>query len=216
MARPVPPLGRHLVSFGAVARCRAPHPGRAIQSSGVPAANGGARLRGRLRGSLPCSRRRRPVFDGGEGGGGVSFRSGVARSPVRGAVFAPGGRVAAGRGRVPPYGPPAGLGRNASPPGVPPSPVGGKRCGRWPRFEFAPADAGAGRCAGSLETFGFKQTFWSLLGLWPKVTRAGARNTPLPLLKEKRPWSAIRKAHRAGAIKKDRRKAVFLICQERC
>ena len=122
MARPVPPLGRHLVSFGAVARCRAPHPGRAIQSSGVPAANGGARLRGRLRGSLPCSRRRRPVFSRGVGGGGVSFRSGVARSPVRGAVFAPGGRVAAGRGRVPPYGPQAGLGRNASPPGVPPSP----------------------------------------------------------------------------------------------
>ena len=30
--------------------------------------------------------------------------------------------------------------------------------------------------AGSLETCGFKQTFWSLLGLWPKVTRAGARN----------------------------------------
>ena len=86
---------------------------------------------------------------GGVGGGGVSFRSGVARSPVRGAVFAPGGRVAAGRGRVPPYGPPAGLGRNASPPGVPPSPAGGKRCGRWPRFEFAPADAGAGRLVSS-------------------------------------------------------------------
>lgn len=120
-------------------------PARAIGFSGVPAANGGARLRGRLRGSLPCSRRRRPVFGRGVGGGGVSFRSGVARSPVRGAVFAPGGRVAAGRGRVPPYGPQAGLGRNASPPGVPPSPVGGKRCGRWPRFEFAPADAGAGR-----------------------------------------------------------------------
>ena len=111
-----------MVSFGTVARCRAPHPGRAIQSSGVPAANGGARLRGRLRGSLPCSRRRRPVFGRGVGGGGVSYRSGVARSPVRGAVFAPGGRVAAGRGRVPPYGPQAGLGRNASPPGVPPSP----------------------------------------------------------------------------------------------
>ena len=34
----------------------------------------------------------------------------------------------------------------------------------------------AGYCAvsraGSLETCGFKQTFWSLLGLWPKVTRA--------------------------------------------
>ena len=35
---------------------------------------------------------------------------------------------------------------------------------------------GLGERAGSLETFGFKQTFWSLLGLWPKVTRAGARN----------------------------------------
>ena len=33
--------------------------------------------------------------------------------------------------------------------------------------------------AGSLETCGFKQTFWSLLGLRPKVTRAwGRRITP--------------------------------------
>ena len=29
--------------------------------------------------------------------------------------------------------------------------------------------------AGSLETCGFKQRFWSLLGLWPKVTRARGR-----------------------------------------
>ncbi len=29
---------------------------------------------------------------------------------------------------------------------------------------------------GSLETAGSKQSFWSLLGLWPKVTRVGARN----------------------------------------
>ena len=34
--------------------------------------------------------------------------------------------------------------------------------------------------AGSLETCGFKQTFWSLLGLRPKVTRArGAELSPL-------------------------------------
>ena len=38
---------------------------------------------------------------------------------------------------------------------------------------------GLGERAGSLETFGFKQTFWSLLGLRPKVTRAGARNVLL-------------------------------------
>ena len=41
----------------------------------------------------------------------------------------------------------------------------------------------AGSCAvsrtGSLETCGFKQTFWSLLGLRPKVTRArGAEHSP--------------------------------------
>ena len=35
------------------------------------------------------------------------------------------------------------------------------------------------RRAGSLETCGFKQTFWSLLGLRPKVTRArGAEYSP--------------------------------------
>ncbi len=33
------------------------------------------------------------------------------------------------------------------------------------------------RRAGSLETCGFKQTFWSLLGLRPKVTRARGRGT---------------------------------------
>ena len=32
--------------------------------------------------------------------------------------------------------------------------------------------------AGSLETCGFKQRFWSLLGLRPKVTRARGRGTP--------------------------------------
>ena len=34
------------------------------------------------------------------------------------------------------------------------------------------------RRAGSLETCGFKQRFWSLLGLRPKVTRARGRGTP--------------------------------------
>ena len=38
--------------------------------------------------------------------------------------------------------------------------------------------------AGSLETCGFKQRFWSLLGLWPKVTRARGRGT-LPAEKRK-------------------------------
>ena len=71
------------------------------------------------------------------------------------------------------------------------------------------------------------------------MTRAGARNTPFSLLKEKRPPEAIkgkriatgamrREASTLGvrprndtadprrAIKKDRRRAVFSICQERC
>lgn len=62
---------------------------------------------------------------GGDGVGGVSH---VVGSPPFcwgcGSQHSrpPGGRVAAGRGRVPPYGPQAGLGRNAPPPGVPPSP----------------------------------------------------------------------------------------------
>ena len=47
----------------------------------------------------------------------------------------------------------------------------------------------AGYCAvsraGSLETCGFKQTFWSLLGLRPKVTRARKRGI-FPSEKESR------------------------------
>ena len=44
------------------------------------------------------------------------------------------------------------------------------RGGRFPAYSSR---------AGSLETCGFKQTFWSLLGLWPKVTRArGAEPSP--------------------------------------
>ena len=43
--------------------------------------------------------------------------------------------------------------------------------------------------AGSLETCGFKQRFWSLLGLRPKVTRARGRGTPsllvIPLAADK-------------------------------
>ena len=42
------------------------------------------------------------------------------------------------------------------------------RGGRFPAYSSR---------AGSLETCGFKQTFWSLLGLWPKVTRARGRGT---------------------------------------
>ena len=42
------------------------------------------------------------------------------------------------------------------------------RGGRFPAYSSR---------AGSLETCGFKQTFWSLLGLWPKVTRAWGRGT---------------------------------------
>ena len=40
---------------------------------------------------------------------------------------------------------------------------------------YAVTGLGAVRRAGSLETCGFKQTFWSLLGLRPKVTRARGR-----------------------------------------
>ncbi len=41
--------------------------------------------------------------------------------------------------------------------------------------------------AGSLETAGFKQRFWPLLGLRPKVSRAGARGTlPVGDMEEKR------------------------------
>ena len=42
------------------------------------------------------------------------------------------------------------------------------RGGRFPAYSSR---------AGSLETCGFKQTFWSLLGLRPKVTRARGRGT---------------------------------------
>ena len=42
---------------------------------------------------------------------------------------------------------------------------------------YRAAPCAAGRRAGSLETCGFKQTFWSLLGLRPKVTRARGRGT---------------------------------------
>ena len=40
---------------------------------------------------------------------------------------------------------------------------------------YAVTGFGAVRRAGSLETCGFKQAFWSLLGLRPKVTRARGR-----------------------------------------
>ena len=48
-------------------------------------------------------------------------------------------------------------------------------CNIWAFAGYAAAGCGVGRRAGSLETCGFKQTFWSLLGLWPKVTRARGR-----------------------------------------
>ena len=50
-------------------------------------------------------------------------------------------------------------------------------CNIWAFAGYAAAGCGVGRRAGSLETCGFKQTFWSLLGLWPKVTRARGRGT---------------------------------------
>ena len=50
------------------------------------------------------------------------------------------------------------------------------RGGRFPAYSSR---------AGSLETCGFKQTFWSLLGLRPKVTRARKRGI-FPSEKESR------------------------------
>ena len=50
-------------------------------------------------------------------------------------------------------------------------------CNIWAFAGYAAAGCGVGRRAGSLETCGFKQTFWSLLGLRPKVTRARGRGT---------------------------------------
>ena len=45
---------------------------------------------------------------------------------------------------------------------------------------YAVTGLGAVRRAGSLETCGFKQAFWSLLGLRPKVTRARGRGMTPP------------------------------------
>ena len=50
---------------------------------------------------------------------------------------------------------------------------------------YAVTGFGAVRRAGSLETCGFKQAFWSLLGLRPKVTRARGRGI-FPSEKESR------------------------------
>ena len=52
---------------------------------------------------------------------------------------------------------------------------------------YAVTGFGAVRRAGSLETCGFKQAFWSLLGLRPKVTRARGRGIlPVGDMEEKR------------------------------
>ena len=123
---PLPPTGR-LVFLGAVGPCYAPPQRPALFNLRAdpphPAVVPARRAAGER---PPCSRRRRQGFNWG---GKVSAASrtllvarlsnGVRQSAQQGAA---GGRVAAGRGRVPPYGPQAGLGRNASPPGVPPSP----------------------------------------------------------------------------------------------
>ena len=57
------------------------------------------------------------------------------------------------------------------------------------------------RRAGSLETCGFKQRFWSLLGLRPKATRArGAELSPPEERSERRQWR-MQGGERVAAVK---------------
>ena len=56
--------------------------------------------------------------------------------------------------------------------------------------------------AGSLETCGFKQRFWSLLGLRPKATRArGARNSPRRRERSERRQWRMQGGERVAAVK---------------
>ena len=58
------------------------------------------------------------------------------------------------------------------------------------------------RRAGSLETCGFKQRFWSLLGLRPKATRArGARNSPRRRERSERRQWRMQGGERVAAVK---------------
>ena len=67
------------------------------------------------------------------------------------------------------------------------------RGGRFPAYSSR---------AGSLETCGFKQTFWSLLGLWPKVTRARGRGiSPIGGAEENR--RAVEDAGPYGCVHRD-------------
>ena len=62
-----------------------------------------------------------------------------------------------------------------------------------------------GRCTGrggSLETAGVKQSFWSLLGLWPKVTRAGARNDLIARVSWVRRGGIVRACGRGGCLRR--------------
>ena len=55
--------------------------------------------------------------------------------------------------------------------------------------------------AGSLETCGFKQTFWSLLGLRPKVTRARSAEYSRRRERSKRRRWRIQRGERVAAVK---------------
>ena len=75
-------------------------------------------------------------------------------------------------------------------------------CNIWAFAGYAAAGCGVGRRAGSLETCGFKQTFWSLLGLWPKVTRARGRGiSPIGGAEENR--RAVEDAGPYGCVHRD-------------
>ena len=56
---------------------------------------------------------------------------------------------------------------------------------------YAVTGFGAVRRAGSLETCGFKQAFWSLWGLWPKVTRAGGMEKACAGRRGRRPYKGL-------------------------
>ena len=75
---------------------------------------------------------------------------------------------------------------------------------RFRRLSNRALAAVSGKCrrAGSLETCGFKQRFWSLLGLRPKATRArGARNSPRRRERSERRQWRMQGGERVAAVK---------------
>ena len=87
---------------------------------------------------------------------------------------------------------------------------------------YAVTGFGAVRRAGSLETCGFKQAFWSLLGLRPKVTRARGRGmTPAGGMekacagrRERRPCEGREDIHSVkDTLCADGAEGVFYLCR---